>query len=169
MGELVLRAAGPDEDDSIRAVIAESFPDNPKARPEIVKWQYWDNPFGPTRAWVWEDGGRIVAHYTGYPVPAVVAGRPAVLAVGVDAAVLPGYQGRGLFKPLSRALYEDCGRHGMPGTICFPNANSVRGITAAGWVPVSRLRTLVLALDDAWLAERFHLPRPLATVARAAA
>lgn len=169
MSEPVLRASGRDEDAGIREVIAQAFPDNPKSRADVVAWQYWENPFGSTRTWVWEEGGRIVAHYTGYPVPAVLGGRPAVMAVGVDAAVAPGYQGRGLFKPLSRALYEDCARHGMAAVMCFPNQSSIRGITAAGWVPVGRLRTHVLALDDVWLARRLHAPVALAGVARSLA
>ncbi|MGH9069308.1 MAG: GNAT family N-acetyltransferase, partial [Acidimicrobiales bacterium] len=166
---MVLRAAGPGDDAGIRAVIARAFPDNPKSRADILAWQYWDNPFGSTCAWVWEDGDRIVAHYSGYPVPAVVGGRQGVLAIGVDAAVAPDYQGRGLFRPLSAALYEDCAGHGMAGTVCFPNDNSRKGITAAGWVPVGRLRTHVLALDDAWLGRRLHAPDRLAGAARSLA
>ena len=118
---------------------------------------------------MWDDGGRIVATYIGYPVPVVLGGVPGTAAIGVDAAVLPSYQGRGLFTPLSRALYADCGVHGMPLTICYPNANSTAGITKAGWLPVARLRTLVAPFDDAWLAERFSLPRPAARLVRAAA
>lgn len=166
---LVLRAAGRDEDAALRAVVAGAFPDNPKSRPEITRWQYWDNPFGPTRAWVWDDAGAVVACYTAYPVPMVLGGRRTIAGLGVDAAILPSHQGRRLFTPLSRALYADCGRHGMPLTICYPNANSTVGITKAGWQPIARLRTHVLAFDDAWLAGRFHLPRPAARAARAAA
>jgi GNAT superfamily N-acetyltransferase len=166
---LVLRSAGPDEDAGLRAVIGEAFPDNPKARAEITRWQWWDNPFGTTRAWVWDDAGQIVATYIAYPLPVVLGGRPATVGIGVDAAILPSHQGRGLFTPLSRALYADCGAHGMPLTICYPNANSTVGITKAGWKPVARLRTLVLPFDDGWLAGRFSVPRPAARALRAAA
>ena len=167
--DLVLRVAGRDEDAALRAVVAGAFPDNPKARAEITCWQWWDNPFGSTRAWVWEDAGAVVACYIGYPLPVVIGGRPGVAALGVDAAILPSHQGRRLFTRLSRALYADCGAHGMPLTICYPNANSTLGITKAGWQPIARLRTHVLPLDDAWLADRFHLPLPAARLARAAA
>ncbi|MGI8535966.1 MAG: GNAT family N-acetyltransferase [Mycobacteriales bacterium] len=166
---LVLRRAGPDEDEGVRAVIAAAFPDNPKSRAEITRWQYWDNPFGPTRVWVWDDAGTVVATYAAYPVPVVVMGRRGIAGVGVDAAVAPTHQGRGLFTPLSKALYADAAAHGMPLTICYPNANSTAGITKAGWLPVARLRTLVLPFDDAWLAGRFSLPTPVARAARVAA
>lgn len=165
-----LRAAGPDEDAAVRAVIAGAFPDNPKTRAEITRWQYWDNPFGTTRSWVWEDAdGSLVAHYAAYPVPVTLGGRRTAAGTGVDAAVLPSHQGRRLFVPLSRALYADAAAHGMPVTICYPNANSTAGITKAGWVPVARLRTLVTAYDDAWLADRFRLPRAAARALRAGA
>jgi GNAT superfamily N-acetyltransferase len=166
---LVLRAAGPDEDAALRAVIAASFPDNPKTRAEITRWQYWDNPFGPTRVWVWDDGGQVVAQYAAYPVPVVLEGRRTIAGIGVDAAVAPTHQGRGLFTPLSKALYADAGAYGMPVTICYPNVNSTTGITKAGWVPVARLRTLVLPFDDRWLAGRFSVPAPVARGVRAAA
>ena len=166
--DLVLRAAGRDEDAALRAVVAGAFPDNPKARAEITRWQWWDNPFGSTRAWVWDDAGTVVACYVGYPLPVVIGGLPGVAALGVDAAILPSHQGRRLFTRLSRALYADCGAHGMPLTICYPNANSTLGITKAGWQPIARLRTHVLPLDDRWLADRFHLPLPAARLARAA-
>jgi hypothetical protein len=166
---LNLRAASADEDDAIADVIAASFPDNPKSRPEILRWQYADNPFGDAVRWVWEEDDRLVAHYTSVPLPALLRGRPATIGIGIDAAVVPDYQGRKLFVPLARALYEDTGRHGMPVTVCYPNENSVRGITAAGWTSMGVLRTHVLALDPRWLAEQARLPafamRPVRRVA----
>lgn len=162
-----LRRAAPDgtEDDAIRACIATAFPDNPKARADVLAWQYRDNPFGATPSWVWaEDDGTVVAHYSAYPVPVVLDGEPATACIGVDAAVAPTHQGQRLFGPLARALYDDCGTQGMPVTMCYPsNPIAVKGITSAGWLEVARLRTLVLALDDAWIGRRFHLPAPRLT------
>src|SRR5207302_1847546 len=83
------------------------------ARAEILRWQYWDNPFAAPVSWVWQDGGRIVAHYCGMPVPILFAGRAAVGAVGVDAATAPSHRGQGLFERLARAGYDDGGRHGV--------------------------------------------------------
>ncbi|MFA5787337.1 MAG: GNAT family N-acetyltransferase [Actinomycetota bacterium] len=163
---LVLRPSGEHEAEAIRAVIAESFPDNPKSDEAILRWQYWRNPFGPSPCWVWDDGGRVVGHYTGIPVPILFDSRPATAAIGVDAAIAPTHQGRRLFESLARALYTDCGRHGMPVTICYPNSESVRGISRAGWREVDQLATYVLPLDEGWMAERFHLPRLVASVAR---
>ncbi len=165
---LVLRRAGPEDTDGLLALLGEAFDSNPKARADIAAWQWWDNPFGETLVWVWEDAGRVVAQYVAYCVPGMLDGRPATLTCGVDAAVAPDHQGRRLFSPLSRALYDDCNDHGWP-LLAFPNEASIGGIRRAGWVEVARQRFHVLPLDDAWLAGRVHLPRSLLRVARAVA
>jgi predicted N-acetyltransferase YhbS len=168
MSDLVLRPSGRDEDTRIRGLIAQSFPENPKTRAEITAWQYWDNPFGPTSTWVWEDAGEVVAHYTAYCVPVVLAGTRALAGIGVDAAVAPSHQGRRLWPPLARAVYDGCARNGVPITMCYPNAASTAGAVRAGLEPVCNLRTLVMAYDDRWLASRFHVPVPVARAARTA-
>lgn len=151
----------------MRAVIAAAFPDNPKQRGEITAWQYWDNPFGRTCAQVWEDDGRIVATYAAFPMPAVLGGWRVVAGNGVDAAVDPAYQGRRLFEPLARALYAEAGAAGMAVTLCFiNNPLAIRGTTKAGWLEVGHLGVWVVALDDAWLGKRLHVPTLLAGGAR---
>ena len=171
MSEPVLRPVVPGDDDpAIAACIGESFPDNPKSRLDVLRWQYRDNPFGTTAGWVWEDEGRIVGHYSAYPLPYLLDGEPATGANAVDAAIAPTHQGRRLFTPLAEALYRDCAAAGMPVAVCYAsNPVAMRGVAKAGveWQP--QLRTLVLAADDAWLARRFRVPRPLAAAARRAA
>ncbi len=169
MNEGIFREAGHEEDAAIRAVLADAFPDNPKSRPEMTAWQYWDNPFGGSRTVVYEDEGRVVAVYTGVPVPVLLGGRRDLAALGIDAAVARSHQGRRLFSPLSRALYDDLGRHGMTYTLAYPSTASYKGITRAGWKELARLRVNVLALSDEWMARRFHVPRLAARVGRAVA
>jgi hypothetical protein len=167
MTEPVLRAAGPDDDEAVAALIGEAFPGNPKARLDVLRWQYRDNPFGTTVGRVWEDEGRVVAHYSAFPMPYLLEGEPAVGANAVDAAVAPSHQGRRLFTPLAIALYEGCAEAGMPVAVCYAsNPIAMQGVARAGveWKP--RLRTLVLAVDDAWLARRFHLPGALGGAVR---
>jgi hypothetical protein len=164
---LRLRRAGPDDDAGIRGVIAAAFDDNPKTDIALTAWQYWDNPFGESCAWVWEDGDQIVACYVAFPLPVLLEGRMALGSSGVDAALHPEYQGRRLFRPLAEALYADCGTHGMEITLCFAtNPAALKGIASAGWIAVDELRLWVMALDDAWLAQRFRVPSPLAAAAR---
>jgi hypothetical protein len=159
-----LRPAQPQDDRALRALFGCCFDASPKTDEAVVRWQYWENPFGEVRSWVWEDEGKLVAHYAGMPVPLLAAGVPAVGAVGIDAATLSSYRGQGLFEQLCTAVYRDCGEHGIPVTLCYPNANSLRGFVKAGGLPVGELATFVLATDADWLARRFHLPRPVAAV-----
>ena len=160
--DIRLRPAGPEDSEGIRAVLAASFAGNVKTDPAILAWQYWDNPFGPPRSWVAEAEGRIVAHYAGACLPAVVDGAPVTIAIGIDAATDPGFRGLGLFEQLARAVYTDAGRAGYPVTYCLPNPNSLRGFRKAGGQDLGRARVLVAPLDTGWLAERFGLPGPAA-------
>jgi len=164
-----LREARPEDEDGIQACLEESFPDNPKAKAEIRHWQY-RNPFGPHAAWVYDDGGRIVGHYANYAVPVLLDGEASIAGVAVDAAVSPSHQGRRLMKPLNQALYADSTSKGMRVSLAYPsNPIAVAGIRSAGWIEVARLRTLVLALDDGWLATRFKMPRVVGRAVRATA
>jgi hypothetical protein len=165
MSELRLRAAGPDDDEAMRAVNATAFEHNPQTRAEVTRWQWWENPFGPTLAWVWEDDGNVVAQYVAYCLPGRLAGAPATFTLGVDAAIAPSHQGRRLFTPLAEALYADATSRDLP-LIAYPNEQSVRGIARAGWCEVAALGVHLLVADDGWLAARLHLPRPVAGVVR---
>lgn len=168
MTSLHLRPAGPDDDDAMRALNAAAFDANPKTRAEITRWQWWDNPFGPTLAWVWDDDGEIVAQYVAYCLPGRLQGRPATFSLGVDAAIAPSHQGRRLFTPLAEALYADATARDLP-LIAYPNEQSVRGIARAGWREVAALDLHLLVVDDAWLATKLHLPRAAGSVLRRAA
>ena len=155
----ILRQAGPADSDQIRAVLAASFPGNPKADPAVMDWQYWSNPFGPACSWVAEAEGQVVAHYAGIRYPGWTNGAPISLALGVDAATLPAFRGLGLFEQLARAVYLGCGRDGIPFTYCLPNPNSLRGFIKAGGQELGRARVLAAPLNSDWLRQRLRVPR----------
>jgi predicted N-acetyltransferase YhbS len=166
----VLRDVTPDDDAAVAALIGESFAGNPKARLDVLRWQYRDNPFGPTIGRVWVEDDRVVAHYSAFALPYLLDGARVVGANAVDAAVAPSHQGRRLFTPLARALYEGCAAADMPVAVCYAsNPIAMQGVARAGveWQP--RLRTLVLAVDGAWLARRFHVPAAVGSAVRRAA
>jgi len=153
----------------MRAVIAASFPGNPKARAEITAWQYWDNPFGPTQAFVWEDGGLVVASFASFAMPAVLDGREATIGNGVDLAVDPAYQGRQLSAALADAVYAAAGSQGMAATVSFiNNPLAMKATGRAGWREIAQLGIWVLAVDDRFLASRLHVPTPAAGLVRRA-
>lgn len=166
MDDLQLRPADREDTDAICALLGGIFPDNPKADPATLTWQYWDDPFGPTRSWVAVDDDEVVAHYAAYAVPGRLDGAPVTASWGADAATAASHRGRGLFTELARSVYEDCGRHGMPVTLCNPNPASLPGAQRAGLVPVDDVPVYVRPLDDAWLSDRFALPTSFWRAAR---
>jgi len=75
-------------------------------RLEHWQWKFLNNPFGgPYVSSAW-DKGRIVAHYTAYPVPVCMGDRNAIAYQVGDALTLPLYRGvgRGKTSLLSRLV-----------------------------------------------------------------
>ncbi len=143
------------------ALLRRSFPDNAKSRPEVLTWQYWDNPFGAPEVWLWEDAGRIVGHYAVVAYPGKLDGRPARLGIGIDAAVDPDCQGLRLFGPMAATLYDHALAGAFDAVLCYPNEHSVRGIARQGWRELGLLRTRLLPLQPQWFAGRTGLPAPV--------
>ena len=167
MTELELRPAGPDDTDALCALIGRIFPDNPKADPAVLRWQFWDNPFGRAASWVMTDGDRLVCHFAVLPVPARLDGRRVTAAKPADAATDPDYRGQGLMGRTARAVFEECAERDIPVTICLPNFRARGALRKIGMAEVAPVRAYVLPLDDGWLADRFRLPRPIARAVRA--
>lgn len=146
---LVVRPAERADDDQMRAVLAASFPTNPKTRPEITAWQWWDNPFGETIAFVCTDpagGDRVVSQMAAVCLPATFGGVPATLAIGVDLATSPDHRGRGLARHLIHATFGAAMARRLP-VYLFPNESSTQPLRDGGWVPVTPLDVRVLPTD----------------------
>lgn len=163
---MTLRPAGPEDTDALVALLAAVFPDNPKADPAVLRWQFWDDPFGRAASWVVEDDGRLVCHFAVLPVPARLDGRDVTAAKPADAATLPSHRGLGLMGAAARAVAEECRDRGLPVTICLPNPRARGPLRRIGMVEVAPVRALVAPLDDAWLARRFALPTAAARLLR---
>lgn len=162
---LVFREADRADDAALRRINAEVFAANPKTRPEITAWQWWDNPFGDTIAYVWEDDGEVVGQYVAYRMPASLGGEPGRIAIGVDVGIAETHRGRGLMRRLLDACFGRATDEGTP-FYSLPNQQSVKGAANSGWVEVAQLEVRVLPTDAAAVAERLHLPgRPGAAVA----
>lgn len=128
------------------SLLAEVFPDSPKADPAVYEWQYWANPFAPPHSMVAEtaeDG--LVAHVGLFAMPGVVDGRPCVLGHNGDALVLPGWRGGGLYTRLTHDAYVAAAEHGYAATLCIPNSRSRNATIRAGLVMQHRLRGLLAA------------------------
>jgi hypothetical protein len=168
MTEPILRTASEADVAAVCDLMRRTFPDNAKADEATLRWQYWENPYGPAVEWVWEDGDLIVGHFACIRYAAKVDGQVATVGLAIDAAIDPDYQGRRLFGPLGTKLFEDTGAHGIPFTMSYPNEKSVRGLVRAGWQELGVLRTHLLMLDSAWYAKRLHVPRLVTSAARTA-
>jgi len=159
----VLRAASEADAEGIRQLIAATFPDNIKSDARVLTWQYWRNPFGPAISWVYDHDGRIIAHHSVIPYPAMLDGHRGLIGKSTDLAIHPDYRGRGLFPSLAIALSRDAGRAGMPATMAYPNENSIRGVIKAGWQEIGVLRTHLLPLDPGWVTDRLRVPLVVAS------
>lgn len=167
MSDLTLRPAEPDDSEALADLFARVFPDNPKADPAILRWQFWDNPAGRAASWVFEDpAGELVSHFAVLPVRAQLDGQPILAAKPADAATLPAHRGEGLMGRAAQAVSEECRERGIPVTICLPNPQARGALGKIGMVEVAPVRAYVAALDDDWLSERFSLPGPLAKLLR---
>lgn len=137
---------------------------NPKVDPDVMRWQYFENPFGSAVGWVWEDDGEVVCHLARLPVPMLVGGRACRGAISVDGATSPSYRGRGLYARLNRRLNDDCAERGMvvaasylpssfaPGPHMPRVAGAlrvfVRPMSAAWWTAAMRVPTMVGAIGQ---------------------
>lgn len=166
--DLTLRPAGPADTDALCELIGAVFPDNPKSDPDVLRWQYWDNPEGHAVSWVAERDGRLVSHLAVLPLPATIAGHPGRLAKPVDLATLPEVQGRGLLGRLAREVFAACADRDIPITMSLPNVRARGALEKVGVVEVARLRAYVRPLDDQWVGARAHLPAALVGLGRRA-
>lgn len=162
MSQQIIRRASREDDGRIRALLRASFDDNAKGDPAFTRWQYWHNPFGPTRSWVAELGGEVVSHWAAITVPLRLDGQLVSGAKGVDIATHPAHRGKGLYRSVAEALVADCAAGGVAVLLSHPNPESAAGLASAGGVLAAQATAMVRPLDAGWLAGRFHLPRPLA-------
>lgn len=154
---LELRPAAVEDVAGICALLDRASPGNPKRDPQLLRWQYWRNPFGAPSSWVWTEGRRVVAHSGGFAVPLVLDGRAARGDWGADAATDPAYRRRGLFTAAARARFEAAADAGIAATVSLPLARSWPALQAAGLRPATRLRVYVLPRGAA-TARRVGLP-----------
>jgi hypothetical protein len=166
---LVLRAGEPADTERICALLGAVFPNNPKARPEVYRWQYWENPFGPPSVWVWEDAGELVGHGGLFPVPGLLDGRRVLLGHAADAATAASHRRHGLYVRLNRLRYDTAANQTMVATMSLPNPDAWPGSAGAGLTQVGRVGAWVRPLDDGWLAECLRIPSMAAAVLRRAA
>jgi len=156
VSELEFRRGTPADDELVRHLLSRILPGNPKNDADVMRWQYWQNPYGPAISFVCVDEDRVVCHYANIPVPLIVHGKPRMGLVGVDAATDPDYRGRGLF---SRMIAESASvgmNEGYRALFFFPAPGSV--LPSAAEAPALSMPLNALPLDARWLGRRLGIP-----------
>ncbi len=161
--EIRYRRGTPDDTEAICALLGETFPAAAKSRPEILRWQYWDNPFGQTESAIAETDDGIIGHFMTFAVPGLVDGRRHVAGMGGDAATLPSARGRGVFSTLTdQAWSRFIAANDAAFVYMAPNPISFGVCARTGMTPVAQLPAWIRPVDPRVLTDRAPIPRAVA-------
>ena len=92
--------------------------------PEYYRWMYEQNPAGRAIVHSARVGDRIVASFALAPKIFVIDGERVVLGKTMDMFTDPAWQGRGLMRSCTDAVFTEAARAGMPGWYVTPSVNS---------------------------------------------
>lgn len=161
--EIRFRRGTPEDTDAICALLGETFPGAAKSRPDILRWQYWDNPFGQTESAIAEADDGIVGHFMTFAVPGLVDGRRHVAGMGGDAATVPAARGRGVFSALtSQAWSRFIAANGAAFVYMAPNPISFGVCARTGMTPVAQLPAWIRPVDPRVISDRAPIPGAVA-------
>lgn len=161
--EIRFRRGTPEDTDAICALLDEVFPGSAKSRPDILRWQYWDNPFGETESAIAETGEGVIGHYAAFPIPGLADGKKVTIGMGADAATRPAARGKGVFSTLTTQAWNGLiERNHAPFVLTAPNPNSKGAAARTGMVAVDDLPAWVRPVDPSVITDRIPLPKSLA-------
>jgi GNAT superfamily N-acetyltransferase len=139
-------------------------------RPELLAWQYLDNPTGelfvdfalapaaPGAQGAQGAGDELAAIYATLPVRFRIAGQVALATQSVDTITDAGFRGRGLFVQLAKATYARAAAAGAKLVYGFPNGQSAHGFfERLGWTSLDPVPFLIRPLRTRYLVERLKL------------
>jgi GNAT superfamily N-acetyltransferase len=130
-------------------------------RPEMLAWQYADNPTGELFvdfALAPGPAGDLAAIYATLPVRIRIAGQVALATQSVDTITDAGFRGRGLFVKLARTTYARAAAAGAKLVYGFPNGQSAHGFfERLGWTTLDPVPFLIRPLHTRYLVERLKL------------
>lgn len=111
---------------------------------EQWNWRFRDNPAGKYLIKLMWDEDKLVGHYAVSPLIMRIDGSDVLTAHSLATMTHPDYGGRGIFKTLSLALYDDLEKkHGCKAIWGFPNNNSHYAfIKSLAWENIAVLHTL---------------------------
>lgn len=156
----MLRPGVPADADGISGLLARALPGNQKSDAEVLRWQYWRNPFRDAICWVFDHDGVIVGHQARLPVRMRMGGEAAIGSMSVDGAIDEAYRRRGMYYELREAIDGDCCDRGV--AVAFSLRRSTLPLPPDVEPRRARMSRFVRPIDAAWLAERLKIPRPVA-------
>lgn len=92
--------------------------------PAYYRWMYLDNPAGPAIVHSARHNGKVVASFALAPKAVQVDGQPMVFGKTMDMFTHPDYQGMGLIKRCTQAVFDDARAAGISGWYVTPSVNS---------------------------------------------
>src|SRR5699024_2370451 len=129
------------------------------------RWMYLANPAGPAVVHSAHLGDRIVASFALAPKVFQVGGRRVVLGKTMDMFTDPDFQGRGLIKRCTSAVFDDARARGIAGWYVTPTVNSYPIFTGR-WGYREDLRVVYRARVLQWAPVLAAVARPAGVVGR---
>lgn len=114
---------------------------------ENWEWRFRDNPAGQYMIKLMWEKDKLIGHYAVSPVIMSVEGEDVLTAHSLTTMTHPDYGGRGVFKELSNAMYNELeNKRGCKAIWGFPNNNSHYGfVKRLEWINLAVLHTLGIA------------------------
>lgn len=114
----------------VAELLCAVFPAATHFTPEVLRWQYVENPDGAAVGFnAWAPDGTLAAHYVTIPLRARISGREEAGLLSLNTATGAAHQGRGLFTRLAEATYAAGAAQGRGFVVGVANANSTHGFT----------------------------------------
>lgn len=112
-------------------------------------WRFRKNPAGKHLIKLMWDNDKLIGHYAVSPIVMSVEGNDVLTAHSLTTMTHPEYGGRGIFKQLSLALYDELENNLNCKAIWgYPNNNSHYGfVNSLQWSNIAVLHTLGLSAD----------------------
>lgn len=111
---------------------------------EQWNWRFTTNPFGKHLIKLMWENDKLVGHYAVSPLHVMVNDTEVKTAHSLTTMTHPDFGGRGIFKLLSKSLYDELENElGFKAIWGFPNSNSHYGfINGLGWKDLGVIHTL---------------------------
>jgi predicted N-acetyltransferase YhbS len=106
---------------------------------EFWNWKHEQNPFGKSPVLLAVSDGKIVGIRAFLTWKWETQGKEWRSLRAVDTAVLPEFQGKGIFSKLTREMLSDCTKEGYHFVFNTPNKKSLPGYLKMGWKKAGRL------------------------------